>query len=149
MTAVETEPDGKSTKRRSIPWRPIAAGVLGTLALIGIVASTVAVWAPGTRFDRDRVAQIASQSLDDPEVTAALAARITEDVFTAIDVESFLEENLPDRLSNLAPVIAGGAKTAIEDRLSTALQTDEARDLFEGLVRRAHARLMRLLEGGG
>jgi hypothetical protein len=102
-----------------------------------------------TVFDSDRVATIVGNALAEPEVSQALADRVTEQVFTAVDVDSFLDEVLPAQLSRLAPVIAGGLEDAVDRALTRVFESPDVQDLLTNLVRRAHAAAMRLLEGDG
>jgi hypothetical protein len=129
--------------------RTVTAAVCGVLAVVLLFLSAIAVWARVTVFDSDRVATIVGNALAEPEVSQALADRVTEQVFTAVDVDSFLDEVLPAQLSRLAPVIAGGLEDAVDRALTRVFESPDVQELLTNLVRRAHAAAMRLLEGDG
>jgi hypothetical protein len=129
--------------------RSIAAGILGVLAVVCLLATTIAVWARVTLFDSDRVASAVSDALAQPDVDAALAEYITTQLFSAVDVNAAVSNLLPSSLSRLEPAIAGGVETVVQRGLTTALGTEEVQELLTDVVRRAHAAAMRLLEGDG
>ncbi len=129
--------------------RSVAAGILGVLAVVLLLISAIAVWARVTLFDSDRVAALAGDALAEPEVTAALADRVTQELFSAVDVDAFVSDVLPGSLARLAPTIAGGLETAVDRALTEAFENPEVQEVIINLVRRAHAAAMRLLEGDG
>jgi hypothetical protein len=92
---------------------------------------------------------LAGDALAEPEVDAALADRVTQELFTAVDVDALLSEVLPSSLDRLAPTIAGGLQAAVDRGLTEAFGNPEVQELITNLVRRAHAAAMRLLEGDG
>ena len=129
--------------------RGIVAGVLGALAIIVLMVTTVAVWARATAFNSERFASIVGDALAEPEVQSALADYLTEQVFTAVDVDTVLNDILPSALSRLEPVIAAGARTAVDRGVTQLLANPEVQNVLEQIVERAHARAMQLLEGDG
>jgi hypothetical protein len=142
------EPVGRrrSSTRRV---RSVAAGFVGVIAIIGVMASTFAVWAQAVLFDSDRVAALVDDALAQPEVTAALAREVTDLVFVAADVETRLESLFPPALEPLAPVLSGGSQVFVQERIERRLETEETRQAIAGLVRRSHGAAMRVLEGDG
>jgi hypothetical protein len=142
----QTEPEQATRGGR---WRSIAAGVLGVLAILVLMITTVAVWARATAFNSERVAGIVGDAVAEPEVQTALATYITEQVFTAVDVESVLDSVLPAPLQRLEPVLAAGAETAVQRGLTQLLANPDVQNTLETVVERAHSRAMQLLEGDG
>ncbi len=129
--------------------RGVGAAICGVLAVVLLLVSAIAVWARVTVFDSDRVAGIVGDALAEPEVSQALADRVTEQVFAAVDVDSFLDSVLPDQLTRLAPVISGGLEDAVDRAMTRVFESPDVQELLTNLVRRAHAAAMRLLEGDG
>ena len=72
---------------------------LGVLAIVVLIPTTIAVWAQATVFDSEKVASIVGDALAEPEVSAALADYVAEQVFAAVDVEAVVSEVLPDQLA--------------------------------------------------
>jgi hypothetical protein len=129
--------------------RSVAAGIIGVLAVILLLVSAIAVWARATLFDSDRVAAIAGDALAQPEVSQALADRVTEEVFRAVDVDSLVDDVLPSQLDRLTPIVAGGLEDVVDRALIRVFENPDVQELLTNLVRRAHAAAMRLLQGDG
>jgi hypothetical protein len=129
--------------------RSVAAGIIGVLAVILLLVSAIAVWARVTVFDSDRVAAIVGDALAEPEVSQALADRVTEEVFRAVDVNSLLQGVLPSQLDRLTPIVAGGLEDVVDRALTRVFENPDVQELLTNLVRRAHAAAMRLLQGDG
>ena len=85
----------------------------------------------------------------DPEVTAGLATWVTDEVFTAIDVESAVSNVLPGNLDRLAPTLTAGAESVVDRGLTQALANPDVQQALTEAVERAHSALMRLLSGDG
>ncbi len=129
--------------------RSVAAGLLGLLAIVGLFASTFAVWGHRVLFNEDTIANTVDSAMGDPAVVDVMATYITQQVFQVADVEGRVLAVLPAGLLPLAPGIVGGAQKAVESSMSTLLESDVARNLVVGLVRTSHRSLMRVLEGDG
>jgi hypothetical protein len=129
--------------------RGVAAGVLGVLAIVVLTVTAIAVWAGTTLFDSEKVADIAGDALAQPEVQAALATYLTDQVFSAVDVQSVLDDALPTNLQRLEPVLAAGARSAVDRGLTRVLANPDVQDVLTTVVERSHRRAMKLLEGDG
>jgi hypothetical protein len=127
----------------------VAAGIVGVLAIVCLLASTIAVWARVTLFDSDDVASVVGDALAEPEVNEALADYVATKLFMAVDVDAAVSNLVPPALDRLEPAIVGGIETVVERRLSAAFGNEEVHQLLTNLVRRAHAAAMRLLQGDG
>ena len=134
---------------RSPRTRNIIASVLGVLAVLLLVVGTVAVWARVTVTSSERVADLAVDAFDEAEVQAALSDYITNLVFSAVDVDAAVSAVLPDQLQSLEPLLAGGARTAVDRGVAVLLAQRETETVFRRLAERAHRAAMRLLQGDG
>lgn len=125
------------------------AALVGVLAVVGLLTSVFAVWAQAVIFDSSAVGDAVEDALAEPEVTAALAAELTDQTLEAVDLERRIDDLLPDDLSPLAPALVGGVRTAIDDRLEDVLAAESTRALVVRVAEGSHARLMRVLDGDG
>jgi hypothetical protein len=136
--AVETAPP--HGRRRSV-----LAGISLVLACLAILLATVAVWSHQVAFNTERFTALAGNAVDDPEVIEPLSARISAQVVQALDVQSRLENVLPDRVT----AIAGPVTLALQDGLTRRLETVLAEPRMQQALTRtlafAHERLMNLL----
>lgn len=122
--------------------------VFGILGVIGVLASILALWAHQVLFNSEKVSAAVEQALLEPEVTDALAAFLTNQVLEAVDVDQVVEDKLPDSLTSLSPVIAGGVRTIVDEALTRVLEADSTRAVIVAATERAHEAAMRVLEGG-
>lgn len=123
--------------------------MMGVLAVVGLLTSVFAVWAQAVIFDSSAVGDAVEDALAEPEVTAALAAELTDQTIEAVDLERRIDDLLPEDLSPLAPALVGGVRTAIDDRLEDVLAAESTRALVVRVAEGSHARLMRVLDGDG
>ena len=132
-------------RRRVTRRRSVLAGVSLVLACSTIVVATIAVWAHQVAFNTDRFTALASSALEQPEVIDPLAARISAQVVTTLDVQARLTNVLPDRVT----AIAGPVTLALQDGLTRRLQTLLAEPRMQQALTRAlafaHTRVMNLL----
>jgi len=109
--------------------------------------SLVSVWVRNQLLDTDRYVRTVTPLSDDPQVIAALSARITEAVSEALDLRALAEEALPERASVLAGPIAAGADNAISRATDRLLASDQFDRLWVEANRVAHGELVVALTG--
>lgn len=140
-TSPTNEPAPVRVRRR----RSVLAGISLVLACLTILVATVAVWSHQVAFNTGRFTALASNAVDDPEVIEPLSARISAQVVDALDVQSRLENVLPDRVI----AIAGPVTLALQDGLTRRLETLLAEPRMQQALTRtlafAHERVMNLL----
>ncbi len=146
MTEPEHDNEASSTPRR---FRSVLAVLLGVVAVIGMMASSLALWARSTLFDPANVQAAVENTLADPEVTNALATKITDMVFEAVDVESSVNSIVPDRLDRFSPALVNGIHDALESRVVTVLDQQSTRETVAAAVGLSHRQLLNLLDGDG
>lgn len=137
-----------ASQKRSL-LRTIPAVVLGFVAIVALVVSTLALWSQATLFDGDRVAAVAAEAVAAPGATDALAVHLTDEISQAIDLAGRLDTVLPGPLEGVSPVVADTADSVVRAGLENALRTQEIRSLLVELVRRAHGRFVDILESDG
>jgi hypothetical protein len=147
-SADDRERSGEPTTTAGRIRGAVAVG-LGVLTIVVLIPTTVAVWAQATVFDSEKVASVVGDALAEPEVSAALADYVTEQVFLAVDIDAIVSELVPDQLARLVPVIADGARTAVDRRLTAAMSDADVQAVITEVVERAHRRAMQLLQGDG
>jgi hypothetical protein len=131
-----------STRTRTwIVWALVAvAGVL-------LLASSLTVWAKRQLLDTDKWVQTSSELLQEEAVQEALATRLVDALYTGRDVEARLAERLPPQADALAAPLAGLVRQAAEPAALALLQAPATQALWEEANRRAHTRLVAVLEG--
>jgi hypothetical protein len=147
MTVIEsTNPEVQRGPSRA---RSITAGVLGVLAVVVLLPSTVAAWARATVFDSGKVGDAVAAALSRPEVDDALAQWATDQIVNAIDVDAVVKQLVPDQLGSLEPAIAAGVTQAVDRLMTRVVAEPKVQEVITEVAERAHARLVKILEGGG
>ena len=112
--------------------------------------SVVAIWLRVTLLDTDRYVKTVAPIAAQPAVQNAVADKLeTRDQQSRIDFASLAREVLPERADVLAPVIQTGVQSFIRARHRRSSRARRAsRTLWIEANRRAHTRIIELLEGG-
>ena len=140
---------GEAKRTRKHLVRRTFSVLIGIVAIVGLIASVVAVWARGVLFDSETVARAADTALQQPETIDSMATYLTDQIMLAVDVDKYVVGVLPPALDRLSPALVGGIRTVVQNRLTVLLSRDEVRTLVTQIVERSHDRLMRLLRGDG
>jgi uncharacterized protein YjeT (DUF2065 family) len=139
----------KRTGRRRA--RQVLAGVLVVLTSLCVVAATIGIWTQRTLSDTDRYVALVAPLADDPAVTDPLAARLSEEVFVALDVETRIQEalssipDLPPQASFLVGPLTAGAQSLVQQRVEGFLASPAFAELWADLNRQVHVKVQALL----
>lgn len=129
--------------------RAVAAAILGVIAVVGLLASVVGLWARDTVFDETEVSAAVEAAVEEPGVTDALATRLAGNVMTAVDLETRLNSILPPALQPITPAIVGGTTRLLEERLTNRLADPDTRDLLVNTFERSYGAFLDVMEGEG
>jgi hypothetical protein len=131
-----------------MPWRKIATIALVIITSVFVLVSSLAVWGKRTLFDTDRFTKVVASVVADPAVTNAMANRLTDSVFDAVQGTGVIADNTPQQLQPLLPVLGGALRGAVSDQVEKFLASDTGQQIMVRQVSRAHAAAMRVLDGG-
>jgi hypothetical protein len=130
-----------SKKRGVLVW------CLFGLATILLFVSSLTVWSKRQLLDDQAWADSSTQLLANDEVRGAIAQKLSDGLFQRVDVEAQLRERFP-RAQGAAPVLAATLENTVgpaaADRL---LQRPRVQTLWQNANKRAHAAVLRVLEG--
>jgi hypothetical protein len=135
--------------------RRVARVFTAIFLIVSILLFAVAVpatWARRTLLDTDRYVATVGPIAQDPAVQEYLARTITDQLFTALQVEDRLAASLSkrdSRLAFLAAPIANGVRSFVQERLQQVLASETFEQAWVAANRFAHAQLIAALEGGG
>src|SRR3954463_1571248 len=117
------------------------------LATILLFVSSLTVWSKRQLLDDQAWANSSTQLLANDEVRGAIAQKLSDALFRRVDVEAQLRERLP-RAQGAAPVLAATLENTVgpaaADRL---LERPELQTLWQNANKRAHAAVLKVLEG--
>jgi hypothetical protein len=131
-----------SKKRGVLVW-----GLL-VLATILLFVSSFTVWSKRQLLDNEAWADSSAQLLANDEVRAAIAQKLSDALFQRIDVEAQLRERLPAQRKGTAAALAAALQnTVVPTAADRLLQRPRVQTLWENANKRAHAAVVRVLEG--
>ena len=131
-----------SKKRGLLVWGLFA------LATILLFVSSLTVWAKRQLLDDQAWANSSTQLLANDEVRGAIAQKLSDGLFQQIDVEAQLRERLPPRAQAAAAPLAAALQNNVGPAAANRLlQRPRVQTLWQNANKRAHAAVVRVLEG--
>jgi hypothetical protein len=131
-------------RRRARRW---FVGVLVALFSVGVVASLIGVWAERTALDTDSFVDTVDPLPRDPEVSRALSAFITEELFVELDIDQRARAALPDDLQFFRGPLEGIVRDYTRDAIVTVLNSNQFERIWDDAVTTAHELALRVLDG--
>lgn len=138
-------------RKRALTRDRIRRSAKGLLLVLGCglaALALLAIWLRGTLLDTDRYVDTVAPIAAEPAVQDAVADRLSTAVNDRIDFAALAREVLPERADVMAPVIETGVERFIGDRITAFTRSPRFQALWTEANRRAHTRLVELLEGG-
>jgi len=123
-----------------------------TLVVIACVLAPIAgtaIWINNQVTKTDRYVRTVKPLASDPHIQAAIADNVTRTLFANVDVAARAKQALPPRADFLAPAIATGLHTFVENQTKGFLASDAFQRLWVEVNRRAHRQLVKVLTGKG
>jgi hypothetical protein len=138
-----------ATTPRRPPGRPrrIVAAALVVLTVIVFTVAVVGVWARRNALNTDRWVTTVGPIAEDPAVQQALGRWITTEIMGVIDADALFESVLPERGQILAVPLTNALRGFVNDQVDSFLASDTFERLWVQINRRAHARVVDVLEG--
>ena len=126
--------------------RLIVARVLTVLGVIFAIVTVMSGYLRWQAFDNDTFSNTAEELIANPTIRAQVASRLTEELFTRVDVAAEIEARLPEDQKGLALPLAsaiqsGGARVADE-----LLSRPRVQELWVLAATRAQRQLERVLD---
>jgi hypothetical protein len=136
----------KGTAGRAGRWRIVVSWILVVLALLITVVSLIAGYIRYQALDTPTVRDTAEQMIADPEIREQIAATLVDELYSNVDVEAALREQLPADQKALSGVIAGALHSLAENAAQRLLARPRVQALWVGSIERAHKRLLQILD---
>jgi hypothetical protein len=120
------------------------------LVVVGALLAVVALLAAYVRYqalDTNTVEDTAGQLIADDAIRNQVAAALVDQLFSNVDVEALLDEQLPAQQKGLAGPIAGAIRLGAEPAASRLLERPRIQELWVRSVTQTHRALINVLEG--
>ncbi|GAA3611334.1 hypothetical protein GCM10022419_115440 [Nonomuraea rosea] len=137
---------GARRRHRGRAVRRAAAATLVALAGFGLVCSVIGLWGARTTLDTERWVSTVDSLPSHPEVTNAMAAYLTDEVFRALDVQRRLAEALPPKAAFLAGPVTGAVHDYTKGIVTRFMASEQFRTLWNDANRFAHTQILAILE---
>jgi hypothetical protein len=131
-------------RRRMRRW---TAGFFAGLTCLLIVLSSLVVWSHQTILNTDTFVSTVAPVIKQPAVADALAARLTHQVQTTLNLQKRVSDALPSSARAIVPPVANAVRNFIQGKISEVLQGPRFYALWEGTLRFAHTQVIAALEG--
>ena len=128
-------------RRRTLPLILISVATL--LAFLAIFA----VWANRQLLDTDNWTDTSSKLLENEDIRTQVAGFLVDELYANVDVQAQIREALPPRAAPLAGPAAGGLRELAERGTTELLGRPRAQERWKQANRRAHRRLIAIVQG--
>ncbi len=126
--------------------RGLVAVLLVVATILGFFALT-AVWVNRQLLNTDNWTSASTQMLESKAIRTQLSAFLVDQAYSRLDVQAQIRSALPPRAAPLAGPAAGGLRNLAEQGVDRLLQRPRPQALWEQANRRAHRRLIQVVEG--
>ncbi|NUR07945.1 MAG: hypothetical protein HOQ45_13185 [Nocardioidaceae bacterium] len=154
-------PPAEAPPRRPSRWRWVGAGVLFLVVALLAPLAIVATWVHDEVSDTDRYVETVAPLASDPAVQNAAIDKITNAIYTRLNVQAVTKEaidalssqGLPPRvttsLNALSTPLANGVRSFIENAVTRLIRSPQFQEAWVAANREAHAELVAVLTGKG
>jgi hypothetical protein len=127
--------------------RRVLTPILVALAVIVFTITVPAAWGRRTVLNTDRYVATVAPLGEDPAVQQSIATRVTNQVFTVLNVQGVLSENLPEQIAFLAVPLTSAIRGFVQDRVLAIVQSDGFETFWVEANRFVHTQLLEVLRG--
>jgi hypothetical protein len=141
--------EAKPVKRRRM--RRIATPILVALSIIVFTATVPAAWGARTVLNTDRYVATVAPLADDPAVQASIATKLTDQVFSALNVQGALSDALGalgERATLLAGPLTIAVKGFVRDQVEKVVASQAFKTFWVEANRFVHTQVLAILRGG-
>jgi hypothetical protein len=122
--------------------------IVAAATLLAFLA-VFAVWANRQALNTDNWTDTSNKMLENEAIRTQIAIFLVDQLYANVDVQGEIRAALPPRARGLAGAAAGGVRSFAERAARELLTRPRAQRLWEEANRRAHARFLDIVEGGG
>jgi hypothetical protein len=143
--AVQGGQERTKNPRRRI--RRSAVGVLVALSCLLVLLSATVVWAHRTVLNTPTFVGTVGPVFKHPEVTSAVAARATDELFTELNLQARLRAALPPKASFAAVPVTNATKGFVAGELAKVLDSPQFQAIWTRTLTTTHQQLVAVLRG--
>ncbi|MBJ7459300.1 MAG: SHOCT domain-containing protein [Thermoleophilaceae bacterium] len=123
-------------------------GIVMVLASLALFLSFITLWANRQLLDSQQWTETSTEVLAKPAVQSALANYLVDQLFTSVDVEQELKDQLPEDWDVLASPATSGLRSLALSGTKSALELPLVQAAWKDANLLSHEQLITILEGG-
>ena len=130
--------------------RRVFAPILVALAVIVFTITVPAAWGARTVLNTDRYVATVAPLAQDPAVQQAIATRLTDEVFEALNVQDLISSTLSsigERATLLAGPLTNALRGFVQDQVLKVVQSDAFETFWVQANRFVHTQVLAVLRG--
>jgi hypothetical protein len=146
---LEAQVETLATPRRH-RLRRIFTPILVVLAVIVFTVTVPAAWGARTVLNTDRYVATVAPLADDPAVQQAIATRLTDEVFAALNVQEVISDTLAsigERATLLAGPLTNALHGFVQEQVLKVVQSDAFETFWVDANRFVHTQVLAVLRG--
>jgi hypothetical protein len=144
VESLEAKPQKRQRTRR------ILTPILVALSILVFTITVPAAWGARTVLNTDRYVATVAPLADDPAVQASIATKLTDQVFSALNVQETLSDALGalgDRATVLAGPLTIAVKGFVRDQVEKVVASDAFKTFWVEANRFVHTQVLAILRG--
>lgn len=138
-----------ASKKKAPRWRRALVALFVVVGCVLAPISVIGLWTRNTLLDTNQYVDTVAPLAKDPAIQAALADRVTQRLVASVDIQGELKQAFPPRAEFVVPFIASGFDSFVHAATLRIVQSDRFHTLWETINRRAHSKVLAVLEGTG
>jgi hypothetical protein len=119
--------------------------LLVIVATLSFIALNMSFWVKRTITDTDQFVATAQPLLSEPAVTENISTKLTNELFSNVDIEQRLQESLPENIQFLAGPLSSQMESFTKSQINKALQSDEAQKIWGEILRTTQSTIIAYL----
>lgn len=127
-------------------WKKLGVAVSIVVAAVLLAGGNIVFWAGNTVVDPQRFRAVMNPLIKTDEVQQVLAQQTTTQLFERVNVQQLLAENLPERISFAAPVLASQIQSAIQGALTRVMQSESFQQTWNSTIESTHTQFIHFVK---
>ena len=142
-----TDAQLKGIVRPARNWRRPLGALLLVVACLLAPFAVFSIWLRDQVTNTDRYVQTVAPLSENRAIDAAVAAKVTSELFAHVDVEAIVRQALPQQGQFLAGTLTSGLRTVTQQTAERVLASPQFNQLWDAANRTAHRQVVALVKG--
>ncbi len=119
--------------------------LLVVVATLSFVALNLSFWVKRTITNTDQFVATTQPLISEPAITENISSKLTQELFSNIDVEARLQQNLPENIQFLAGPLSSQIEGFTKSQINKTLQSDQAQQIWTEILRTSQSTIIAYL----